>query len=328
MKKTKQLVAILALFAVVAMGVVSFVLKGDDLLGYMGLSSKMKHVDVANAIGIRRAEVFHDDVSKHNETCDISLVGYDGYCYLLGERIIDGKGLDSTDFLERINRGDAALTFQKGLNLEVLTDAGYKDSLYPDIWNGELYYIPTYTLGYLGIPSVKPGSNFYPSGAMTPLRFNYWIKNLDTVLSSSVTRGEMVMYAVVASSLPVLDQNFLSEKKPSFVDVPQTHKYYEYIETALADGLISNNSTGYYNPDQPIIRSEAVKMIASAFDLAPLNAERPTFADVPLNSWASVYVETLVSRGIIKSADSRFYPSEEASHKNLIEWLSTVKYGS
>lgn len=316
--KGKVLVAVIAAVVVLAGGV-GLYLKGGDLLGYLGLSSKVTFGTVANEIGTRRAEIFHDDVTKHNNGCDATVAGYDGYCYLQGEGLVEGKGMFFTQFSTKLKRGDAAVTVQRGLNLEVLADADYKNSLYTDIPSGTFYDVPAYALGYLGIPSVKAGGKFYPDDYLTKGRFDYWLKNLDKVLDSGVTNGEMAMYAVVNP-----EWDLMTPATPTFSDVPATSKYYAYIETITTQGMVSS-SDGTYKPNQTLNRAKAAKFIAMAFELPIANVGSSTFADVSTNNEYLAYIETLVTYGILVGQDAYFHPGDTLTHAAALEWFTRAK---
>lgn len=79
------------------------------------------------------------------------------------------------------------------------------------------------------------------------------------------------------------------------------------VERLYANGVISGDPNGYFNPQSPVTRGEMVTIIVQALD--PSEASIPTaaqFNDVPLSHWASPYVETAFEKGVVAgvSADT------------------------
>ena len=82
----------------------------------------------------------------------------------------------------------------------------------------------------------------YPDGTFRP--------------NNSVTRGQLAKMIVLASALLIY-----TPPTPSFIDVPPTHTFYVYIETARYYGLISGYGDGTYRPNYNATRGQLCKIL-------------------------------------------------------------------
>lgn len=114
------------------------------------------------------------------------------------------------------------------------------------------------------------------------------------------------------SFLLIFSFDFFTVKSASaasgFVDIPTTHRAYKEI-TYLDQGNITTfDIPGRYNPDAPMTRAHAAAMIGKAIQLTGTPVET-RFLDVPIDHFASGYIEESVNRGIIfgyKEADGTY----------------------
>jgi hypothetical protein len=99
---------------------------------------------------------------------------------------------------------------------------------------------------------------------------------------------------------------------PTFTDVAKTNAAYQYIETAVAHGIVNGYttamgaSTGKFGPSDTLTRSQAVKMSVITFDLPLMNPATPSFPDMARTHWAYQYVETSVYYGVLQGINGRF----------------------
>ena len=70
-----------------------------------------------------------------------------------------------------------------------------------------------------------------------------------------VTRGEMAKIIAIANNMT--DNRSLRK----FHDLPESHKYYDYLNMVVNYGLLRGDPNGGINPDGPITRPEYVTMI-------------------------------------------------------------------
>jgi hypothetical protein len=109
---------------------------------------------------------------------------------------------------------------------------------------------------------------------------------------------------------------------PRFSDVPTTHPYYAYIETASRNGIISGYSDKTFRPYNDVTRGQLSKIVvATAIQVsgwALSDPPIPTFADVPVGSAFYKYVETALSKGVISGySDGTFRPGNYATRGQI-----------
>ena len=90
---------------------------------------------------------------------------------------------------------------------------------------------------------------------------------------------------------------------PTFRDVPATHPFYTYIETAYDHRIISGYSCGSgcleFRPFNNVTRGQLTKIIVVAQGWAITPTFRPTFQDVPAGDPFYGYIETAYAHQII-----------------------------
>ncbi|HBB02881.1 MAG: S-layer domain-containing protein [Candidatus Peregrinibacteria bacterium GW2011_GWF2_38_29] len=126
----------------------------------------------------------------------------------------------------------------------------------------------------------------------------------------AVSRAEMAKYIVLAAGFT--DKDLVNPATASFKDVPTTHAFYKYIETAKAHGFVNGDGgTGLYRPEGTLNRAEASKVLVGALELKQVTTGGPHFTDVKSGDWFYAVVETCynwsvvdgVSAGVFKPAD-------------------------
>jgi hypothetical protein len=95
---------------------------------------------------------------------------------------------------------------------------------------------------------------------------------------------------------------------PTFRDVPANDTFYQYIETAAHEGIVSGYTCGgpgepcpgaYFRPYNLVTRAQLSKIAVTAAGWGTINPGSPTFADVPRTNPFYVYVETAYCHQII-----------------------------
>ena len=90
---------------------------------------------------------------------------------------------------------------------------------------------------------------------------------------------------------------------PTFQDVPPSHPFYPYIETAYHQGVISGYSCGAgcleFHPGDNVTRGQLCKIIVLAEGWTLADPVIPTFIDVPADYAFYQHIETAYSHGII-----------------------------
>ena len=107
---------------------------------------------------------------------------------------------------------------------------------------------------------------------------------------ASITRAEFVAVVARVAGLP-LDMDITMEELP-FSDVEQAW-YLPYLKAAVDAGYINGYTDGTFRPEQPIARSEAVKVVnlllGRNIETQPSSLRCP-FPDVAANHWAYKHI--------------------------------------
>lgn len=175
---------------------------------------------------------------------------------------------------------------------------------------------------------------------------------------ATATRGQLVKMMVLAFNIPAntvrKDNNQKgSAGKQQFLDVPASHPFYTYIQTAYEWGLVSGYADGTFKPDAPVTRGQLAKVAVLAARLETSTAgggereasttsitdttyltgtvgtnqaTQATFSDVPTGSTFYQYVETAYTYGILHGyasqsagAERTFRPDERATRGQIVK---------
>jgi hypothetical protein len=135
--------------------------------------------------------------------------------------------------------------------------------------------------------------------------------------NSTATRAQLSKMVVVARGWPIT-----TPPTPTFRDVPATHAFYQYIETARAHNVISGYADGTFRPNNVVTRGQTAKMIVTAFGWALNTSGGPHFSDVPSSNAFYAYIETAFNRGIVTGyADGTFRPNASVTRAQLSKML-------
>jgi glucose/arabinose dehydrogenase len=130
---------------------------------------------------------------------------------------------------------------------------------------------------------------------------------------NDTTRGQMTKIVVLAFAYPIY-----APPQPTFSDVPASHTFYQYIETAAYNEIVSGYSDGTFRPQNNVTRGQLSKIVVIAAQWPPISPTEPTFSDVPIGSPFYEYVETAYDRGIISGyADGTFRPQNNATRGQI-----------
>jgi hypothetical protein len=111
---------------------------------------------------------------------------------------------------------------------------------------------------------------------------------------NSTTRSQLAKIVVLAEGWPLS-----SPPTPTFSDVPTTHPFYAYVETAVSHGVISGYQDGTFRPYNNVTRGQICKIVVLAEGWTIYTPQSPTFTDVPQSQTFYEYVETAYQKGII-----------------------------
>ncbi|MFL5731754.1 MAG: S-layer homology domain-containing protein, partial [Chloroflexia bacterium] len=112
------------------------------------------------------------------------------------------------------------------------------------------------------------------------------------------TRGQLAKIVVLASGLGVY-----TPSTPTFRDVPASHTFYVFIESAYHQGIISGYGCGggclEFRPGNNVTRGQLCKIVVLAEGWPLYRPAIPRFRDVPTTDAFFQYIETGYSRGVI-----------------------------
>jgi S-layer homology domain len=108
------------------------------------------------------------------------------------------------------------------------------------------------------------------------------------------TRGQLCKIVVLAKGWEIDTTG-----GPHFNDVPETHPFYGFIETAFHHGVISGYADHTFRPGNNVTRAQLCKIIVSAMGWAIDTTGGPHFQDVPEAYFLYGSVETAYNHHII-----------------------------
>jgi hypothetical protein len=177
---------------------------------------------------------------------------------------------------------------------------------FSDVHSADYFYAPVRYLYCQGVISGYADNTFRPY--------------------NNTTRGQMVKIVVLGDGLAIT-----TPATPTFADVPVTHPFYPFIETAAAANIVSGYADGTFRPQNNVTRGQLSKIDVVAAGWALLNPPAATFSDVPPGSAFYEFVETAVCHQIISGyADGSFHPNAAATRGQIskIIYLSITSGGT
>lgn len=113
------------------------------------------------------------------------------------------------------------------------------------------------------------------------------------------------------------------EQTNSFVDVPETHRYYHSIQALSSDNIIHGFPIGTFLPDRPVNRVETLKIILESFPQElQAQGDESIFNDVDMTAWYFPYIEQAIHANIAQGyEDNTFRPGNTI---NLAEALKMI----
>jgi hypothetical protein len=108
----------------------------------------------------------------------------------------------------------------------------------------------------------------------------------------------------------------------TFSDVPPSHIFFRYVETAVREQVVAGNPGGLFRPDGHVTRAQVAKMLARARGWSLDPEETVTLCDVPRSHWAWEHIQAAIARGAFRGyADGCFYPDAVATRAQLAKVL-------
>ncbi|MFY9552285.1 MAG: M12 family metallo-peptidase [Thermoanaerobaculia bacterium] len=132
--------------------------------------------------------------------------------------------------------------------------------------------------------------------------------------------------------MPEINSASCLTQASTFIDVPPSHPFFQYVETLAANGVTSGCGGNYYCPDASVTRAQmAVFLLKSKFGAShvPPPATGTVFADVPANAFAAAWIEELASLGATGGCGGGNYcPGGTVTRRQMSVFLLKTKYGS
>jgi rare lipoprotein A len=123
-------------------------------------------------------------------------------------------------------------------------------------------------------------------------------------------------------SAPVVTSGALSSW---YTDVPDHYTYYDGIFYMTQGNYVAGHEDGTFQPEMPVTRAEAVKMILAVSEVnltLPESAPSP-FSDVDTSLWYWPYVYTANNLGIVSGdGDSLFRPTDPVNTAEVLKMLT------
>ena len=130
---------------------------------------------------------------------------------------------------------------------------------------------------------------------------------------NNTTRGQVTKIVILAFGYEIYIPT-----SPTFTDVPTDHPFYQYIETAAHNNIVSGYADGTFRPGNNVTRGQLSKIVVIGAQWSIINPPTPTFSDVPVDHPFYVYIETAYCHGIISGyAGGIFLPGNDATRGQI-----------
>jgi hypothetical protein len=132
--------------------------------------------------------------------------------------------------------------------------------------------------------------------------------------------------------MPEINSAACLTEASTFLDVPPSHIFYDFVETLAANGVTGGCAPSYYCPDNPVTRAQmAVFLLKAKFGAAhvPPPATGTVFGDVPANAFAAAWIEELASLGVTSGCGGGNYcPNQSVTRRQMSTFLLKTKFGA
>jgi hypothetical protein len=146
-----------------------------------------------------------------------------------------------------------------------------------------------------------------------------WLDKSDTFRpNDSMTRAEFVK---------VLNRAFGLTKTSGVVFSDTTNHWAKTeIDIAVTNGVCNGVSDTMFNPNAPIKRQEAAKMVVAYKKAMDSNHDKINkYLDKSdIDTWALDYVEGATEKGYMQGSDNKFYPKNNITRAEAVTLLSRI----
>jgi len=142
--------------------------------------------------------------------------------------------------------------------------------------------------------------------------------------SDPLRRGELLKIVMEAKGIP-LDAG----TNCGFTDT-SNHWAKEYIckakDLRIIEGHTAANGTQYFDPNGPVRKSEALKMILETLEVRLIEPIEKPFNDVELGEWFDVYVNTAMIYQLLEETGDTYQPLKEMTRAKVAENIYRLLY--
>lgn len=114
------------------------------------------------------------------------------------------------------------------------------------------------------------------------------------------------------------------KKNVIFRDISSTDPYYEYIYSLASKWFLTWYEDGTFRWENPITRSEFLKMICLVKNIPLSTDTRSYFLDVSSESWYKKYVNTGIQVWIVSKQNKYFWPNRYISRVEALKMILWV----
>jgi hypothetical protein len=130
---------------------------------------------------------------------------------------------------------------------------------------------------------------------------------------NNTTRGQLAKIVVLAKGWPIF-----TPASPTFTDVQEDHPFFQFVETAYNQGIISGYSDATFRPYNDVTRGQLAKIVVMAEQWEIDTTGAPHFSDVPADHPFYSFIETAFNRGVISGyTGGTFRPAANATRGQI-----------
>jgi hypothetical protein len=137
---------------------------------------------------------------------------------------------------------------------------------------------------------------------------------------------------IAEQMMPHINSASCLTEASTFLDVPPSHPFYEFVEILADNGVTGGCAPSYYCPDNPVTRAQMAVFLLKAklgASHVPPAATGTVFGDVPANAFAAAWIEELASLGVTSGCGGGNYcPNQTVTRRQMSTFLLKTKLGS
>ncbi len=128
-----------------------------------------------------------------------------------------------------------------------------------------------------------------------------------------LTRAEALKIILLSANKPIA--NFT--QSTNFTDLPTDHWAYPFVSYGVENNIVKGYEDNTFRPDQSITRAEGIKILFSAFSMAPDANPGQVYSDVPPDQWFYPYASTLMKKKLWQDDSPLFEPNRVMSRQDI-----------